>query len=75
MTPVESSWPLTWWGYQDLNLGPLPYQFGAAAWWEAATMLGAAVAVSRGESLRGVVAVTSAVTGLDGSWTERPGDL
>jgi hypothetical protein len=26
MTPVVVSWPLIWWGYQDLNLGPLPYQ-------------------------------------------------
>ena len=26
MTSVVVSWPLGWWGYQDLNLGPLPYQ-------------------------------------------------
>jgi hypothetical protein len=26
------SWPLSWWGYQDLNLGPLPYQVSSAAW-------------------------------------------
>ena len=29
MTPVRMSWPLSWWGYQDLNLGPLPYQGSA----------------------------------------------
>jgi hypothetical protein len=26
MTSVVLSWPLSWLGYQDLNLGPLPYQ-------------------------------------------------
>ena len=23
---VELTWDVGWWGYQDLNLGPLPYQ-------------------------------------------------
>jgi len=48
----------------ELVKRPFPCQFRAATWREATTLLWAAVAVSPGESLCGVVAVNSAVTGL-----------
>ena len=47
----------------DLKRRPLPCQFGAATWPGVTSLPWMAVTISPGESLCGIVTVTSAVTG------------